>query len=140
MPVMRSICAAIGSIAGNSIAAVSLWLIAPLRCWGRHRRRPSPNTIYTGGTWWPCAWSPSTLPHNKAIFNSSWSAHRQYYATINTGAEIELGLEKMPGVEIPYTKKFVVKSKCMSCTSTDDENQGNQDYASQRKSSSFLLN
>ena len=38
-------------------------------------------------------------------------------------------MEKMPGVEIPYTKKYLVETKCMSCASTDDEAQGNRDYA-----------
>ena len=46
---------------------------------------------------------------------------------------MELGLERMPGMEIPYTKKSLVKTKCMRCVNTEDEAQGNQDYVSQRK-------
>ena len=39
-----------------------------------------------------------------------------------------MGLEKMPGVEMPYSKKFLVETKCMSWASTEDKAQGSQDY------------
>ena len=39
-----------------------------------------------------------------------------------------MGLEKMPGVEMPYSKKFLVETKCMSCASTEKEAERSQDY------------
>ena len=39
-----------------------------------------------------------------------------------------MGLENMPVVEMPYSKKFFVENTCISCASTEEEADCGQDY------------
>ena len=39
-----------------------------------------------------------------------------------------MGVKKMPGVEMPYSKKYLVENRCISWARIEDKPQGNQDH------------